>query len=81
MIKSNVVFLNHCTVLVSDSQSIFAVYLGMGTCVTSVLTAVMSSLSTVGELVNLALWYTMYPGSFGGGAFLVNVSWSMKIFG
>ena len=62
LIKSNVVFLNPCTVMVRDSQSLFAVYFGMGTCGTSALTDVMSPLSTVGELVNLALWYTMYPG-------------------
>jgi len=81
LIKSSVVFLNPYTVMFSDSLSLFAVYLRMETCGTSALTAVMSPLSTVEELVNLVLWYTMYPGSFGGGAFLVNVSWSMKIFG
>ena len=74
MYLSNVVFLNACTVMVSVSQSLFAVHLGMGTCGTSVLTAVMSPLSNVGELISLGLWYTMYPESFGGGAFLVNVS-------
>jgi len=39
LIKSSVVFLNPCTVMVSDSQSLFAVYLGMGTCDTPALTA------------------------------------------
>ena len=34
---------------------------------TSALTVVISPLSTVGELVNLTLWYTMYPERFGGG--------------
>ena len=34
------------------------------------LTAVISPLSTVRELVNLGLWYTLYPGSFGGGGVL-----------
>ena len=58
-----------------------SLYLGMGTCGTSALTAVMSPLSTVGELDNLALWYAMYAGSFGGGAFLVSVSWSMMVYG
>ena len=66
LIKSSVVFLNPCTVMVSDSQSLFAVYLGMGTCGTSALTALMSPLSTVGELISLALWYIMHSGSFGG---------------
>lgn len=74
LIKSSVVFLNPCTVIVSDSQSLFVVYLGIGTCGTSALTAVMSPLSTVEELICLALRYRMYPGSFGGGAFLVSVS-------
>ena len=46
LITSNTMFLKHCTVKVSVSQSLFAVYLGMG---------------TVGELVILGLWYTMYP--------------------
>jgi len=55
MYLSNVVFLNACTVMVSVSQSLFAVYLGMGTCGTSVLTAVMSPLSNVGELISLGL--------------------------
>ena len=72
LIKSNVVLLNPCTVVISVSQSLFALYLGMRRCGTSALSAVMSPLSTVGELINLGLWYTMYPRSFGGGAFLVS---------
>ena len=34
---------------------------------TSGLTAVTSHLSNVGELIFLGLWYTLRPGSFGGG--------------
>ena len=74
LITSNAVLLNTCTVTVSVSLSLFAVYLGMGTCGTSALTTVLSHQSTVGELIILGLWCTLYPGSLGGGRFLVSVS-------
>jgi len=67
LITRRVVYLNHYTVMVSICQSLFAVYLGIGTYSTSVQTAVR-------ELTILGLWYTMYPGSFGGGTFLVSIS-------
>jgi len=55
LIKSSVVLLNPYTVMVSVSQSLFSVYLGMVTCGTSDLIAVMSPLPTVGELISLGL--------------------------
>ena len=57
-------FLNPYTVMVRVSKSLFAVYLGVGTCGTSALTAAVSPLSTIGEFIILGLLYTMYPGSF-----------------
>ena len=81
LITSSVMFLNRRTVMVRVSQTLCAEYLGVKTCNTPAVIAVVGPLSTVDVLIFLGFGYTVYPGSFGGGSFLMSVSWSITIYG